>query len=75
MLKASMRALLAVLVSAGAFQARAEEGGRGTPDEQAACKPDVFRLCSEFIPNEARIVACLKHNREKLSPACKKVFS
>lgn len=50
-------------------------GHRGAEDAQAACTPDVFRLCSSEIPNETRIVACLKHKRAQLSPGCKKVFS
>jgi hypothetical protein len=47
---------------------------RGTQEEQAACTPDVFRLCSQFIPSESRIVACLVASRAQLSPACSKVF-
>ncbi len=47
----------------------------GTADEQAACTPDVFRLCAAHIPSESRIVACLRHNKARLSPACRKVFS
>jgi hypothetical protein len=48
---------------------------RGTKEEQEACTPDVYRLCSAFIPDERRILACLKANREKLSPACRRVIS
>lgn len=48
---------------------------RGTEDAQTACTPDVFRLCSAEIPNETRIVACLKQKKARLSPGCKKVFS
>jgi hypothetical protein len=47
----------------------------GTDAEQRACTPDVFRLCAAAIPNETRIIACLKNNKAKLSPACRKVFS
>ncbi len=47
----------------------------GSKDEQAACKPDVYRLCKDFIPITERIVSCLEKNRSKLSPACRKVFS
>ena len=46
----------------------------GTKDEQEACKPDVYRLCKDFIPVTEKIVACLKENRSKLSPRCRKVF-
>jgi hypothetical protein len=47
---------------------------RGTPEEQAACQPDVFRLCFGFIPDEGRIVACLQRRIRELSPACRAVF-
>lgn len=69
-------AILASLCSV-ATQGKAEPpgGSRGTQQEQEACTPDVFRLCSAQIPSEKRIVACLKLNRGKLSPACRKVFS
>lgn len=46
----------------------------GTEAQRQACTPDVFRLCSSEIPNVDRIVACLKTNRSKLSPACGAVF-
>ena len=47
----------------------------GTADEQAACTPDVFRLCLFDIPNEDRIVACLNRNLSQLSPACHDVMA
>jgi hypothetical protein len=47
----------------------------GTSDEQAACTPDVFRLCLFDIPNEDRIVACLNRNLSQLSPACHDVMA
>jgi hypothetical protein len=48
---------------------------RGTPDDQAACEPDVHRLCDRFIPDEGQIVACLRAEKAQLSPACKTVMS
>ena len=50
------------------------QGYQGTQDAQAACTPDVFRLCSQFIPNRDPIVACLIRSRPHLSPACRAVF-
>jgi hypothetical protein len=50
-------------------------GHSGTQDEQQACTPDVFRLCSAQIPNEDRIVACLNRHLAKLSPACRSVMA
>ena len=64
---------LAVLL-AGAGAASAQEEYRGTSDQQAACTPDVFRLCWDDIQNVSRIVACLRRQRPSLSPACRAVF-
>lgn len=41
-----------------------------TAEERAACRPDVFRLCASAIPSVDRIIACMKRERPKLSPAC-----
>lgn len=48
---------------------------RGTQADQDACTPDVFKLCSDFIPDEPQILACLKSKRDQLSPACGKVMA
>lgn len=48
---------------------------RGTQADQDACTPDVFKLCSDFIPDEPQILACLKSKREQLSPACSRVVA
>ena len=74
-------ALGALFVIAGlglaAFMPDAAQSGghRGTPEEQAACTPDVFRLCFSSIPREQEIVACLIRNRAQLSPGCGRVFA
>jgi hypothetical protein len=47
---------------------------QGTPEQQAACQPDVMRLCGNFIPDVDRIVACLKYNEPNLNPACHDVM-
>ncbi|MGH6738994.1 MAG: hypothetical protein ACREDY_08180, partial [Bradyrhizobium sp.] len=47
---------------------------RGTPDQQMACTPDVFRLCGAQIPDANRIVACLRENTALLSSPCRAVF-
>ena len=47
---------------------------RGTLAQQMACTPDVFRLCSEQMPDVSRIVACLRQNTPQLGEACRAVF-
>lgn len=49
----------------------------GTPEEQAACRPDVRKFCYK-IPRSAGIKAfqnCLVSNRNVLSPKCKSVLT
>ena len=45
-----------------------------TEAQRKACTPDVLRLCNSEIPNVEKIVACMKANRAKLSPACEAVI-
>jgi hypothetical protein len=47
---------------------------RGTPAQRRACTPDVYRLCAGEIPSVARITACLRRNKARLSDACRAVF-
>ncbi len=43
-------------------------------EQQQACMPDAFRLCSSEIPDVGRITACMVHNRSQLSPQCRAFF-
>ena len=36
-----------------------------------ACTPDAMRLCSDVIPDVARVTACMKAKSSQLSPACR----
>src|SRR3954468_18760553 len=47
---------------------------RGTWEQQLACTPDVWRLCSDRVPDVGRIVACLRQNTPQLSNGCRAVF-
>jgi hypothetical protein len=44
---------------------------QGTPQQQQACQGDATRLCGEFIPDVAKIEACMSRKRAQLSPACR----
>ena len=69
--RTSAALLLALALASVSAPAWAE---RGTEAEQEACTPDVFRLCGDFIPNEAPILACLQAKHAQLSPACEPVI-
>ncbi len=66
---------LIVALALSTVNVAAEKGGHnGTKDEQEACTPDVHKFCEDAIPDEGRIVACLKANLKLLSPQCRKVI-
>jgi hypothetical protein len=72
------RIVLSFLVSIGggiAAQSPAfSEEYRGSWEQQMACTPDVWRLCSDQIPDVGRIVTCLRQNTPQLSNNCRAVF-
>lgn len=47
---------------------------QGTMTQRQACEPDVFRLCTSFIPNVGEIVSCLRSNEARLSNSCHQVM-
>ncbi len=67
--------LLAASLAVAHAQAQKPEE-MGTPEQRAACGPDVGRYCKEVKPEEGPFayLACLQKNREKLRPACLKVI-
>lgn len=55
--------------------AMAEQQRSGTPEEQKACTRDVQKFCRPVIDQgDFTILACLKENRSKISPACDQVL-
>ena len=65
--------LLSASLSTAAF---AQQGqGRGTDAEQKACTRDVQKFCRPVIDQgDFTVLACLKENRAKISPACDAVL-
>lgn len=47
---------------------------QGTSEEREACTPDVFRLCSSFIPDPTAITGCLRRKKSDLSVHCRNVI-
>jgi hypothetical protein len=66
--------LTLALAIGGLGAAASAEEYRGTWEQQMACTPDVWRLCSDQIPDVNRIVACLQQNTPNLSSGCRTVF-
>jgi len=74
----TLRILLSLATAVGgglaAQSAASAQENRGTWEQQMACTPDVWRLCSDQIPDADRIVTCLRQNTELLSGSCRAVF-
>jgi hypothetical protein len=68
--------ILALCVALGALSVAAlpTASHAYTPEEQAACQPDAFRLCGSEIPNIDHVTACMVAKRAQLSPECKRFF-
>ena len=65
---------LATMIGIAAASPTWSEEYRGTWEQQMACTPDVWRLCSDQIPDVGRIVTCLRQNTPQLSNNCRAVF-
>jgi len=46
----------------------------GTPEDRAACEPDVQRHCRAAVPDQLRVLGCLQDNRTRISRACQGVL-
>jgi hypothetical protein len=65
-----MAGVLTVLIVAGTKPAAAQAS-----DAAERCTPDVMKLCNEFVPEQDRIVACLKAKRAQLSSECRSALA
>jgi len=63
---------LAAVLTAASSAAIAQSG---TPQEQAACRPDVRRFCHTLVGSgNGPVLACLQEHRKKLHRACREVL-
>jgi len=69
-----MRTVILATVLIAASAAVAQAGG--TPQEDAACRPDVRRFCHSIKPgsDDGIFLACLQQHRDKLRRACREVL-
>jgi hypothetical protein len=68
------KALLALAFASVSSIATAQ---RGTPEQQAACRPDVRKFCSKVAlgsPDRA-YQDCLEMNRDKVSAKCQRALA
>ena len=48
---------------------------QGTPEDRAACEPDVQRYCKTEVPDQLRVLGCLQDNRKRISRSCQGVLA
>jgi len=61
---------LAATNNTGGSESGNAQGEHPEGAHQRACRSDVKKYCQGVKPGEGRIIACLKENSSKLSPAC-----
>ena len=49
----------------------------GTPEEQRACRPDVVKLCKEYLGQKDKMIVlrCLQSHKVRLSTPCHGVLT
>ena len=67
--KIILAALTCIAISASPLLAQAP-----TSEEQAACRSDAIKICSEQIGKPPEMRACLVKNKARLSLSCLKVI-
>ena len=43
-------------------------------DQREACMGDALKFCAPYVPDHARIAACLEANRNQITPQCRGVL-
>lgn len=49
--------------------------GQSDAEYQQACQDDALRLCSEHVPDHAKIKSCLVSHKTSLTAACRTLVS
>jgi hypothetical protein len=68
----SLLRLTVVAIALSALSASAF--AQGTPQQRAACRPDVGKFCKGKGEDPGVILECLEANKEKISEKCRKVI-
>ena len=64
---------LIVALSSASFATAAL--AQGTPQQRAACRPDVVKFCKGKGEDPGVILECLEQNKDKISEKCQKVIA
>jgi hypothetical protein len=66
--------LLAGALVSSFDSAGAQGSDAGSDAARRACTPDAMRLCSDFIPDVAKVTTCMKEKLAQLSEPCRIVM-
>ena len=64
----------ALAQSSPGIQPNSTDTNKMKKDTHNACFRDVNRYCSDAIPDEMKILACLQDHRKRLSKGCEKLL-
>jgi hypothetical protein len=68
----TMRFVCCLMLLSGALVWRLDgASAQGSPEAQQACTPDAMRLCSDVIPDVAKVTACMHAKYSQLSQPCR----
>jgi hypothetical protein len=56
------------------YQPERSGQSQGYGEAQQACEGDVYKLCGQAIPDQDRIVACLRQKFSKVSKPCREAM-
>lgn len=73
--KKTKQMVAAAVVLSGVMTTAAWCQGLTEQQEAAACQGDAMRLCGPYIPDHAKIHACLVTYKVYLSPACRAIVA
>jgi hypothetical protein len=66
----AFRFALAAFLAAAPLSALAQ----GTPQQRAACRPDVAKFCKGKGEDPGILLTCLQDNKDQISEKCRKVI-
>ncbi len=72
----NIRLLTALALGAAVIGPALAQAASGTPEQQAACRPDVRRYCHKIPQNagDNAFMSCLQEHRARLSAPCRSVL-
>jgi hypothetical protein len=66
-----MQAMIGAMAGGGMGGGMAGGGGHASESARQACTPDAMRLCSDAIPDIAKVKACMQAKSSQLSEPCR----